>query len=289
MNQKNNLPDSQSEFQDIWDLAQSYIPKEATSNDDSWAKLQAKLNNQNRIEQPEVTIQQPVMKVSYTKWISIAAAITVFAVSGLLFFNNQPKTITGKYSTQLNEAKTIQLEDGSSIVLAANSSVNYSISNEKREIQLTGKARFEVARDEKRPFTVQFNTSKVTVLGTGFDITSYDKDKQSVFVNHGKVKVESKNEEIILTQNLGASIQNGSISGYQLPENPIEWNEKMVRFKNADLSFVLQSLSDFTGKNFSAPNAGSNQKFSGSFDMNQKPEEISLILAKALNTEIFVR
>lgn len=289
MNPKNNLPDSQREFQDIWDLAQSYIPKEAATNDNSWAKLQEKLNNQNPVMQPEVAIQQPAMKVSYTKWISIAAAITIFAVSGLLFFNNQPKTVSGQYTTQLNEAKTIQLEDGSSIVLAANSSINYTISDEKREIQLSGKARFEVARDEKRPFTVQFNTSKVTVLGTGFDITSYNKDKQSVFVNHGKVKVESKNEEIILTQNLGASIQNGSITGYQLPENPIEWNEKSVRFKNADLTFVLQSLSEFTGKTFSAPNASPNQKFSGSFDMNQNPEEISLILAKALNTEIFVR
>ena len=45
MNQKNNLPESLNEFQDIWDLAKSYTPKEVISNDESWAKLQEKLSN----------------------------------------------------------------------------------------------------------------------------------------------------------------------------------------------------------------------------------------------------
>lgn len=287
MNQKNKLPESLSEYQDIWDLAKSYSPKEANSNDESWAKLQEKLSkNPSKLN---ISTNKPQLKVSYTKWISIAAVITVFAISGLLFFNQKAKTFTGEYLTKNKEVKTIKLEDGSSIILGANSSLSYSISGEKRDIKLDGKARFEVAKDPSKPFTVEFDESKVTVLGTGFDITSYNKNNQHVFVNHGKVKVESANEEIILTKNLGASIHNSHISGFQLPENPMEWNETSIRFKNAELSMVLENLTNFTGKKYSVIASDSKIKFSGSFEFNQKPEEIAAIISSALNTSVTVQ
>ncbi len=287
MNQKNNLPESLNEFQDIWDLAKSYTPKEVISNDESWAKLQEKLsNNTSKIT---AVSEKPQLKVSYSKWISIAAAITVFAISGLLFFNQKAETFTGEFLTKNNEVKTIELEDGSNIILAANSTLSYSISSDKRDIKLHGKARFEVAKDPSKPFTVEFDESKVTVLGTGFDITSYNQNKQNVFVNHGKVKVESAGEEIILTKNLGATIQNAHISGFQLPENPMEWNETSIRFKNADLSLVVENLSEFTGKKFSMVPSDSKIKFSGSFEFKQKPEEIASIISSALNTHITVQ
>ncbi len=287
MNQKNNLPESLSEFQDIWDLAKSYTPKEANSNDASWAKLQEKLSN--NPSQLNISSDKPKLKVTYTRWISIAAAITIFAISGLLFFNQKTETYTGEFLTKNNQVSTITLEDGSSVILAANSTLSYSISNNSRNIKLHGKARFEVAKDPSKPFTVEFDNSKVTVLGTGFDITSYNKNHQYVFVNHGKVKVESSDEEIILTKNLGASIQNAHISGYQLPENPMEWDEKSIRFKNAELSMVVENLTEFTGKKFSIVPSDSKIKFSGSFEFNQKPEEIASIISTALNTEVTVQ
>ena len=105
MNQKNNLPESLNEFQDIWDLAKSYTPKEVISNDESWAKLQEKLsNNTSKIT---AVSEKPQLKVSYSKWISIAAAITVFAISGLLFFNQKAETFTGEFLTKNNEVKPL--------------------------------------------------------------------------------------------------------------------------------------------------------------------------------------
>jgi transmembrane sensor len=283
MNPKNKLPESLHEFQDIWDLSKNYIPKETNSNDESWERFQEKLRKQS-----SNTTSKPALKISYIKWVSIAAALTIFALSGLLFFNSKVKPISGSLSTK-NQIKSFKLEDGSNVILSANSTVTYSFSENKREIKLSGKARFEVAKNPEKPFSVEFNNNKITVLGTGFDITSYNKNKQYVFVNHGKVKLESANEEIILTKNLGANINNGKISGYSLPENPIDWNEKTVRFVNADLEYVLSTLSDFFGKDFSTNSNNKQLKFNGSFDFNQTPDEIAIILTKSLNTPISVK
>ncbi len=286
MNHNNKLPDSLNEFQDIWNLSKNYSPKEAQSNDESWAKLQEKLAKPH--SNYSTSSPKSTLKISYVKWISVAAAITIFAISGLLFFNQKQQIISGVFTTK-NEIKSFQLSDGSTVVLAANSSVHFSFSNNKREIQLSGKARFEVAKDSTKPFSVVFNSNKITVLGTGFDINAYNKNKQYVFVNHGKVKLESESEELILTKNLGANIQLGKITGYSAPQNPVDWNKNNLRFSNANLELVLSTLSETFQKEFFCASADSNLKFSGSFDLSQNPTEIALIISKALNTTVSVK
>ena len=69
----------------------------------------------------------------------------------------------------------------------------------------------------------------------------------------------------------------------------MEWNETSIRFKNADLSLVVENLSEFTGKKFSMVPSDSKIKFSGSFEFKQKPEEIASIISSALNTHITVQ
>jgi type II secretory pathway component GspD/PulD (secretin) len=69
----------------------------------------------------------------------------------------------------------------------------------------------------------------------------------------------------------------------------MEWDEKSIRFKNAELSMVVENLTEFTGKKFSIVPSDSKIKFSGSFEFNQKPEEIASIISTALNTVVTVQ
>ncbi|MEO6916445.1 MAG: FecR family protein [Chitinophagaceae bacterium] len=91
-------------------------------------------------------------------------------------------------------SRSVQLEDGSVVTLSANSDVLFCdpFAADKREILLTGKASFEIAKDKSRPFTVVSGDISTTALGTRFLVTAYPKDdKITVKLFEGKVVVRS--------------------------------------------------------------------------------------------------
>lgn len=69
----------------------------------------------------------------------------------------------------------LQLPDGTRVWLNAESELTYAVStsDETREVLLTGEAYFEVARDENKPFRVKSKDSRITVLGTKFNVMAY--------------------------------------------------------------------------------------------------------------------
>lgn len=99
----------------------------------------------------------------------------------------------------LSEPKKIRLEDGSVIILYENSEVSFEerFPHNKRDIQLSGKADFSVAKDKIKPFTVYSGEVATTALGTRFTVTSYEKEnKITVRLYEGKVVVKSSAESV---------------------------------------------------------------------------------------------
>nr|WP_314121543.1 FecR family protein [uncultured Brevundimonas sp.] len=100
--------------------------------------------------------------------IGVAGALTAaFAVSGFVWLNLR----SVDYATGVGEQRTVQLEDGSTIILDTASSVSVRYTGSRRLITLTsGQAMFEVESDRRRPFVVQAGDTAVTALGTRFDV-----------------------------------------------------------------------------------------------------------------------
>lgn len=73
----------------------------------------------------------------------------------------------------------IVLSDGTKVWLNAASSLKFPavFGGDTRQVELSGEAYFEVAKDKSRPFKVQAGTSLVEVLGTHFDIMAYGDEK----------------------------------------------------------------------------------------------------------------
>jgi len=84
------------------------------------------------------------------------------------------------------------LEDSSTIRLQPGSRIKYrqGFDSSRREIWLQGSARFDVAKDSRRPFTVYADVTATTALGTSFSIAA-DSVAQRVTVKlySGKVMV----------------------------------------------------------------------------------------------------
>ncbi len=271
------------EFLEVWDLAKNYSLPETQSNDVAWKKFQDKIQNQPT---------KHSLKVSYTKIISIAASVILLALVGAyIFFTIKPKTTNQNYITSVKETKNITLPDGSVVILNPNSKLSISFNKNNRNLNLSGNARFEVKRNENAPFVVNTANGNVTVLGTGFDVNAYNNSQFSVYVNHGKVKVESGNEEAILTKGHYIYKSDNHLIQTQKTENPVNLENNLINFNEATLNEVIQTLSQVYSRKISVPNSNTqklNEKFTGTINYNEDLNDVCKIINVAMNTNLVV-
>jgi ferric-dicitrate binding protein FerR (iron transport regulator) len=274
--------ENHDDFADILKLADQYTPAEAKDNDASWATFQAKLT------QKEIPIKTPYFLVTYRKIMSYAAVIALLILAGYLYLQPEkyPPLNTVVENTQTGEFREIALPDGTKVTLSPNSELCYEISSSLRKVTLKGHARFEVARNEKAPFTVDASKAIVTVLGTGFDVNAYPNSHVKVFVNHGKVKVETEKEEIILTKDQSVMTQGSQLISWDYKNNPLTIDQGRLQFENARLDFVLETLQHFAGIQLSIDAKNQEHKFSGTLNLKQSPEEIATLLSVAMQIPI---
>ncbi|HEY0176676.1 MAG TPA: FecR family protein, partial [Pedobacter sp.] len=142
---------------------------------------------------------EPRKKIIPYQWAAgIAAALLISLSIGYLSLNKDlfktDPVYFARQITKAGEQKIITLTDGSRIILNNASKLTYPsvFSRNKREVYLSGEAFFDVKHDSSRPFLVHASHLKVQVLGTSFNIKSYQADHHTtVSVATGKVGVNS--------------------------------------------------------------------------------------------------
>lgn len=184
----------------------------------------------------------------WLRWLRNTAAVILLAGVGLFIYQ---RSIQEVYLTKTTTAEidSVILSDGSKIFLSSNSRLSYpeKIKGEVRSVSLlNGEAFFEIAQDPVRPFVVTLNNSKVTVLGTSFNIRNTPRSVD-VSVNSGKVSFESVygNDKAILTAGMGLNynISSNTIIGYPtVNQNNAYWLNKELVFVDASLTEVFESL-----------------------------------------------
>ncbi|MBC7947217.1 MAG: FecR family protein [Chitinophagaceae bacterium] len=174
-------------------------------------------------EQSEL-IEQPRIRPFIRKkllWITgFAASILIvwFVAIYVPGKNNQPKTSAqNTVSTKRGSKSKIQLPDGTQVWLNADSKITYNenFQGALREVQLTGEAFFDVVRDESRPFVIHANAIDVRVLGTAFNVRSYENEKKTeTSLIHGSVEITLRNSpdnKYILKPNEKLIVQNDNL------------------------------------------------------------------------------
>jgi transmembrane sensor len=151
---------------------------------------------------------EPAKTFRINRWalISVAASVCVF-LTVLFFTLNKPIQVANNTTPVLVKAKTINwqnttnntakhlmvmLDDGSRVALAPKSTIRYTLpfKSKYRNIYLSGEAKFYVAKDKTRPFTVYSGTVATTALGTVFNIVCWPKANiTTVKLLSGKVRV----------------------------------------------------------------------------------------------------
>jgi transmembrane sensor len=105
-----------------------------------------------------------------TAWQAIAACLLLVSAiaGGLLWWHSTPVLV---YQSGAAERRTVRLPDGSSVQLNVRSRITLHFTTGERAVDLVeGQALFSVVKDPRRAFIVHSDATRVTAVGTRFDV-----------------------------------------------------------------------------------------------------------------------
>ena len=120
-----------------------------------------------------------------TRWV-LAASVVVALLFGILAVKYPSAQ---QFSSGIGQRRNISLADGSSVNLDASSAVLVRYSAGQRTLQLLrGRAKFQVAKDSRRPFLVRAADREIVATGTMFSVEIVQREVQ-VILYQGHVSV----------------------------------------------------------------------------------------------------
>ena len=159
-------------------------------------------------------------------------------------------------ATARGEVRQVELPDGSRVTLNFDTRLQVRYYAGRRELQLHGgEAFFEVTADAARPFTVDSGRSRVTVVGTAFNVRAAPHELV-VKVLHGRVALRpdrASGVAPVLAMGAGTGISIDAASGLHrsVPAGADmvgDWRGGQLHFQRTPLAEVAQELSRYLGR-----------------------------------------
>lgn len=147
----------------------------------------------------------------------------------------------------------LKLSDGSRVWINVASSLTYptAFMGKERKVEITGEAYFEVAHNSKMPFMVQHGDITVKVLGTHFNVNTYeDETDERITLLEGSVLVKRNALSQILKPGQQARISNSNnnnnielLNNINLKE-VMAWKDGKFRFvEPTDIDVIMRQIS----------------------------------------------
>ncbi len=195
-----------------------------------WSAFRSKVE-QNSSQLKEDVPKAKVVSISWRKY-AVAASIALFAGIFVLnqFIGTDDNLVVFESGEQIKE---LTLPDNSLVELTPNSSISYHKEFVERNVDVIGKMKFDIARDEQRPFVVRTDHDMaIEVLGTSFILDANDKESIEVETLSGEIKVfKQSNTSLSVSLKAGESLSyNGEafdkVEKEQIPPPPVKIEEK---------------------------------------------------------------
>ena len=143
-----------------------------------------------------------------------------------------------------------------------------------RNLELDGEAYFRVAKGKK--FEVKTNLGKVTVLGTQFNVKAR-KNRFDITCFEGRVKVNYKDKEIILTPGKSVAFENGKQLNLLVDTQKPEWLENKIAFNKENLSNILDEIQRQYNVTIEVQANYSNELFTGKMPLDNLDVALQII------------
>ena len=198
--------------------------------EERWERTAQRLNTY--VEEPEISRKWLIPR-RIAAAAGLIGAMLLAAWFGFRNYNNRSLQTSippaqDSIITVLNgERKRFVLPDGTQVNLNSGSQLRFhkDFGQQDREIWLNGEAFFDVSKDAAHPFHVYTDRITVRVLGTSFNVKSYNTfENIETTVISGKVEVslkESKEKKVILLPNEKISLKNNVFTKDKTSDQPI--------------------------------------------------------------------
>ena len=137
------------------------------------------------------------------------------------------------------------LEDGTEVWLNANSQLVFptKFDSTQRCVEVRGEAYFAVAKDTDRPFIVKANGVQTKVLGTEFNINTYDATNVMVTLVNGSLEVANDNHRKLIVPGDLACINGNGIKVESIDTYPVTaWKRGEFYFDNNQMLDVTREI-----------------------------------------------
>lgn len=180
----------------------------------------------------------------------------------------------------------LTLSDGTRVWLNVGSSLTYptAFTEKERSVAITGEAYFEVAHHAAIPFRVQHDDVTVSVLGTHFNVNTYeDETAERITLLEGSVRVNKKSVSKLLVPGQQASISHSAANDIKVSdevnvEEVMAWRDGKFRFgESMDIGDIMRQISRWYNVDV-AYKGEINQRFLGSISKDVNVSQVLKIL-----------
>lgn len=187
-------------------------------------------------------------------WIYRVAAILIMCIGIVFYFLTSPDN-TGQHITHRTQSEKMRLflPDSSEIWLNKSSEISYQegFGTEHRNLTLSGEAFFDV-RKNNIPFTINTRQSKTEVLGTAFNLKSYESDSNTeITLIRGRLafsQAKNPTNKVHLNPGEKAILKNTTHqiikTRYSDPQF-LAWKEDILLFNKTTLHEVFSTLEEY--------------------------------------------
>lgn len=156
-------------------------------------------------------------------------------------------------STPYGMSSKVTLPDGTQVELNGRSSLKYPpvFYGNKREVELSGEAFFQVKSNPKKPFVVQCRELQVEAVGTAFNVLELESGKVISSLLEGKVNVyraKNQKQEKLVSLKPGQSLQYDCSThevlhiDHENIDKYLAWRENKLIFRGDLLPDLLEQL-----------------------------------------------
>lgn len=243
------------------------------------------IENQPVVSQPKIVAMRP----NWQRWAAIAAAVLV-GVVGLWWMTRDGGRVFGEdqsIATKAGEKREVELPDGSTAMLNALSSLDFSPKtwNDDRYVLLEGEAFFKAKKG--KTFSVRTEQGTVQVVGTVFNVYARGEELE-VKCAEGKVQVinPESTERVLLKKGEQVTVLRGRMQDRQGLEGYPNWFKGESAFRSAPLERVFGEMERQFGVKVLADSLGG-RTFSGKFVHSDLKKAVKMVCdPMKLNCEV---
>lgn len=151
----------------------------------------------------------------------------------------------------MTQIKKVVLPDGTRVMLNSRSQLRYpeKFDCRTREVYLQGEAYLEVAHNKEKPFIVHANNFNIQVLGTKFNVNSYNGKSAFVALVDGSVQVTiAKNQnKVMMKPNNLLRLKDGNIDElvHTQATDYISWLDKKLKLNGDKMDRIMTNLANY--------------------------------------------